>query len=67
MVNQNSLLNKKMVKFAIIVWIVSVIFVYLLLYGPDQFWWVMDQLDLSEKLYPLRAVILNFFSAGYQE
>jgi len=66
MTKLQSTLLKYIFKLFILVWMGVVIFAWLLLFGPDEFWWLVGQIGLSEQLQLLRAIIYPFFIAGYQ-
>jgi len=58
--------NNKIAKIAIFVWMFLVLFVYLLLLGPNEFSWLMKQIGLFAILQPFRDVLFEFFAASYQ-
>jgi len=60
------LLHKKTLKVAVLLWMAVIMFVYLLLFGPPEFWWLMQRLGLDVALQPIRAWLTQFFTAGYQ-
>jgi len=58
--------NNKIAKIAIFVWMFLVLFVYLLLLGPNEFSWLLRQIGLFEILQPFRDVLFEFFTASYK-
>lgn len=58
--------NSKITKIAIFIWMFLVLFVYLLLYGSNEFSWLLKQSGLFALLQPLRDVLFEFFTASYQ-
>jgi len=54
-----------MVKIGVFFWMFIVIFVYLLLFGPPEFWFFMDRIGLYDNLLGWVSWLQSFFSAGY--
>ena len=52
-------------KIGLCVWMGAVMFVFLLLFGPPEFWSVMQRLDVPIKLYQLQVWLQSFFTSGY--
>jgi hypothetical protein len=46
-------------------WMFAVIFVYLVLFGPPQFWSVLQRLGFGNLFEQWRDVLQPFFVAGY--
>jgi len=51
--------------FALLVWMFAVLLVYLVLFGPPQFWFLAEKVGLSSKLTELRFWLQPFFTANY--
>lgn len=69
--NQQLEIKKKllptMVKMGIFFWMFSVIFIYLLLFGPPEFWSISKRLGFSNFFKVCRDWLQPFFTAGYLE
>ena len=57
----------RMARMGIFFWMFVVIFIYLLLFGPPEFWSIVDRLGLNHFLYSLRDWLQPFLTAGYLE
>jgi hypothetical protein len=55
------------VKMGVFLWMIIVIFVYLLLFGPPEFWSISEQSGLGHYFHVWRDALLPFFTAGYLE
>jgi hypothetical protein len=55
------------VKMCVLLWMVIVIFVYLLLFGPPEFWSILDRLGLGYFFRVWRDALQPFLTAGYLE
>ena len=56
-----------MVMMGIIFWMITVIFLYLLLFGPPEFWSISERLGFSHLFQICRDWLQPFFIAGYLE
>jgi hypothetical protein len=56
-----------LVKVGIFFWIFAVIFVYLLLFPPSEFWSTVQRLELGNFFQGWRNWLQAFFTAGYLE
>ena len=56
-----------LVKMGILFWMFTVIFVYLLLFGPAEFWEISQRLGFSNFFHVCRNWLRPFFMAGYLE
>jgi hypothetical protein len=54
-------------KVGIFFWMLAVIFVYLLLFGSPEFWFITERLGLSKIFQVWRDWLAPFFNAGYLE
>lgn len=52
-------------KICIIFWMFVIIFVYLLLFGPPEFWSISERLGLSRLFQELQGVLQPLFTAVY--
>ena len=59
-------LDKKTHRFALFLWMMLTMLVFLLLFGPPEFWMILYKLGLDEKLRPIQTWLALFFTAGYQ-
>lgn len=51
-------------RFVLLVWIVLTLFVFLLLFGPPELWWVLQKIGLDEALRSAQLWLSAFFRAG---
>jgi len=56
-----------MVKIGVFFWMFAVIFVYLLLFGPPEFWSILERLGLGYFFRVWRDALQPFLTAGYLE
>ncbi len=54
-----------LVKMGIFFWMFSIIFVYLLLFGPPEFWSISERIGLSRLFQEWRGVLQPVFTAAY--
>jgi hypothetical protein len=52
-------------KVVIALWMVLVLFTYVLLFGPPEFWLFLDRLGLSSILQAWKSWLEPFFTADY--
>jgi hypothetical protein len=55
------------IKIGIFLWMFIVIFLYLLLFGPPEFWSILERLGLGYFFRVWRDALQPFFTAGYLE
>ena len=53
------------VKIIIAAWMFTVIFVYLLLFGPPEFWSICERIGVMYTLQQWQAWLQPYFTAGY--
>jgi hypothetical protein len=53
-------------KISLCAWMGAVTFVFLLLFGPPEFWSVVQRLGVYGKLHQLQVWLQPFFTAGYR-
>jgi len=53
------------IKIIIGIWMLLVVFIYLLLFGPPEFWFFIQRLDLFDLLKAWRSWLEPFFTADY--
>ena len=51
--------------FAILLWMFAVILVYLVRFGPSEFWLLAKQIGINEKLVELGSWLQPLFTANY--
>jgi len=56
-----------MIKMGIFLWMFIIIFTYLLLFGPPEFWSILDRLGLGIFFHTCYNWLAPFFTAGYLE
>ncbi len=49
------------VKFLLVVWVVTVMFLYLLLFGPPEFWIIAEKTGINTWLLQIRTVVEPYF------
>jgi hypothetical protein len=53
------------VKIGIVFWMFSIIFVYLLLFGPPEFWSISERIGVSSVFQEWRGLLQPLFTAVY--
>jgi hypothetical protein len=54
------------IQIAVIVWMVTVMFVFLVLFGPPEFWTLIKKLGINDELIRLQTLLQSFFTASYK-
>jgi hypothetical protein len=55
-----------LIQISLIVWMGMVIFVFLVLFGPQEFWILTSKLGIHDELIRLQTLLQSFFTATYQ-
>lgn len=58
--------NALVFKVVVLLWVLAVTFVYILFFGPPEFWWLLEQIGLREPINALRSWLLPYFTSGYK-
>jgi len=53
--------KRKILSLGISFWILLIVFIFILLFPPQEFWMVMDKLKFTEILRDVRPLIVHFF------
>ena len=58
-------LDKKVHRLVLLLWMGISMFVFMLLFGPHEFWWILQKLGLGEVMTSIKFWLSGFFTAGY--
>ena len=53
------------IKVIILIWMFAVIFTYLILFGPPEFWSISQRLGIDSALHQFEVWLRPFFTAEY--
>jgi hypothetical protein len=53
------------IKLLLCIWMGAVIFIFLIMFGPPEFWSIGQGLGIYDGLMKLQGLLTPFFTAGY--
>ena len=53
------------IKLLLCIWMEAVIFIFLIMFGPPQFWSIVQRLGIYGELMKLQGLLTPFFTASY--